>query len=160
MSTFFIRRKQLSTIIFTFSNTFSTILKALCWVYFLLPINVGPRNNSICRFGWPWFGKSVMVRLGLAYWAAWQKGRSHLVFYKTIYRQSPIFLLLTKDLLKSIISNIRDLLALYLGGTYCHKTGTRPPCRASPRQPTIYVTERSQSWSGDDICMKLAKIAF
>ena len=31
-----------------------------------------------------------------------------------------------------------DLLALYLGGTYCHKTGTRPPSCQAPRQPTIY----------------------
>ena len=31
----------------------------------------------------------------------------------------------------------RDLLALYLSGTYCHKTGTRPPSCVAPRQPTI-----------------------
>ena len=28
----------------------------------------------------------------------------------------------------------------YLSGTYRHKTGTRPPSCATPRQPTIYVT--------------------
>ena len=31
-------------------------------------------------------------------------------------------------------------LALYLSGTYCHKTGTRTPSCGSPRQPTIYTT--------------------
>ena len=35
--------------------------------------------------------------------------------------------------------NKRDLLALYLSGTYCHKTGTRPPSCATPPQPTIYL---------------------
>ena len=33
-----------------------------------------------------------------------------------------------------------DLLALYLSGTDCHKTGTRPPSCTTPRQPTINVT--------------------
>ena len=32
-----------------------------------------------------------------------------------------------------------DLEALYLSGTYCHKTGTRPPSCQAPRQPTIYT---------------------
>ena len=30
-----------------------------------------------------------------------------------------------------------DLPALYLSGTYCHKTSTRPPSCQTPRQPTI-----------------------
>ena len=34
-----------------------------------------------------------------------------------------------------------DLQALYLSGTYCHKTGTRPPSCQAPRQTTINVTE-------------------
>ena len=32
-----------------------------------------------------------------------------------------------------------DLQALYLSGTYCHRTGTRPPICAKPRQPTMYT---------------------
>ena len=31
-----------------------------------------------------------------------------------------------------------DLQALYRSGTYCHKTGTRPPSCQTPLQPTIY----------------------
>ena len=34
--------------------------------------------------------------------------------------------------------NKRDLLALYLSGTYCHRTRTRPPNCVTPRQPTIH----------------------
>ena len=34
--------------------------------------------------------------------------------------------------------NKRDLQALSLSGTYCHKTSTRPPSCAKPWQPTIY----------------------
>ena len=37
----------------------------------------------------------------------------------------------------------RDLLASYLGGTCCHKTGTRPPSCVTPRQTTIHVLFRS-----------------
>ena len=33
--------------------------------------------------------------------------------------------------------NKRDLLAFYLSGTYCHKTGTRSPSCVTPLQPTI-----------------------
>ena len=36
--------------------------------------------------------------------------------------------------------NKTDLQALYLSGTYCHRTGTRPPSCAKPRQLTIYST--------------------
>ena len=32
-----------------------------------------------------------------------------------------------------------DLQVLYLSGTYGHKTGTRPPSCAKPRQLTIYA---------------------
>ena len=31
-----------------------------------------------------------------------------------------------------------DQQALYLSGTYCHKTGTRLPSCQSPRQPTMF----------------------
>ena len=37
------------------------------------------------------------------------------------------------------IVNKRNLLAFYLSGTYCHKTGTRPPSCVAPQQWTIYV---------------------
>ena len=40
--------------------------------------------------------------------------------------------------------NKRDLLALYLSGTYCHQTGTRPSSCATPRQSTIYLVLESQ----------------
>ena len=33
-----------------------------------------------------------------------------------------------------------DLQTLYLSGSSCHKTGTRPPSCAKPQQPTIYPT--------------------
>ena len=36
--------------------------------------------------------------------------------------------------------NKTDLQAFYPSGTYCQKTGTRPPSCSKPRQPTIYVT--------------------
>ena len=32
-----------------------------------------------------------------------------------------------------------DLQALYLSGTYCHRTSTRPPRCITPRQPTMYL---------------------
>ena len=32
-----------------------------------------------------------------------------------------------------------DLLALYLSGIYCHKTGTRPPSCSTPQEPSINV---------------------
>ena len=35
--------------------------------------------------------------------------------------------------------NKRDLLALYLSGTYCHRTGTGPLSCVTPRQRTIYT---------------------
>ena len=34
-----------------------------------------------------------------------------------------------------------DLQALYLSGTYCHKTSTRPPSCNTPRELTVYLTE-------------------
>ena len=40
--------------------------------------------------------------------------------------------------------NKRDLLALYLSGTYCHKTVTRSPSCVTPRQLTIYTTFRTK----------------
>ena len=40
--------------------------------------------------------------------------------------------------------NKRDLLALYLIGTYCHRTGTRPPSCLTTRQLTIYVTDSTK----------------
>ena len=35
------------------------------------------------------------------------------------------------------LGNKRDLLALCLSGTYCHKTGTRPPSSVTSQQPVI-----------------------
>ena len=37
---------------------------------------------------------------------------------------------------EGLLVNKRDLLAIYHSGTYCHKTGTRPPSCVTPRQPT------------------------
>ena len=70
-----------------------------------------------------------------------------------IHRQSSIFWLLTKG--KSLVNFVNqvffhlttegslvdktDLLALYLSGTYCHKTSARPPSCQAPRQPTIHT---------------------
>ena len=60
-------------------------------------------------------------------------------------RQSPIFLLLTKNLYYTINSNMAtfhhsetDSQALYLSGTYSHKTGARPPSCNTPQEPTKY----------------------
>ena len=39
--------------------------------------------------------------------------------------------------------NKTDLLALYLCGTYCHKTGTRPASCVTPRQPTTSMSPDS-----------------
>ena len=50
------------------------------------------------------------------------------------YRQQVFFLLSTEG---SLV-NKRDLQALYLSGTYCHRTGTRPPSCNMPRDLTIY----------------------
>ena len=38
---------------------------------------------------------------------------------------------------------LRNLLPSYLSGTYCHKTSTRPPSCATPRQWTMYPLFRS-----------------
>ena len=50
--------------------------------------------------------------------------------------------------------NKTDLLVLYLSGTYCHKTSTRPPSCVTPWQPTLYMSSDShmktclnQDWS-------------
>ena len=48
--------------------------------------------------------------------------------------QQVFFLLSTEG---SLV-NKRDLLALYLSGTFCHKTGTRLPSCDIYRQPTMY----------------------
>ena len=42
------------------------------------------------------------------------------------------------------VYHVKNLLALYLSGTYCHKTSTRPSSCATPRQPTIYVVYFNQ----------------
>ena len=61
-----------------------------------------------------------------------------------IYRQSTILLLLTRNMFYlfqlqgNLLVNKTELQALYLSGTYCHKTGTRPPCCNTPREPTIH----------------------
>ena len=43
----------------------------------------------------------------------------------------------------NILVNTTDLQALYLSGTFCHKTGTRPPSCTMPQERTIYVTSFS-----------------
>ena len=37
------------------------------------------------------------------------------------------------------LMNKLDLPTIFLSGTYCHKTGTRPPSCLSPRQPTMHA---------------------
>ena len=50
--------------------------------------------------------------------------------------QGPIEL---HDTAAGLLVNKRDLLALYLSGTYCHRTDMRPPSCVTPRQPTIHT---------------------
>ena len=40
------------------------------------------------------------------------------------------------------------LLALYLSGTYCHKTSTRTPSCVTPRQPTIHESMDTKNKNG------------
>ena len=61
-----------------------------------------------------------------------------------LYRQSPIFLSLTKHFLLVISCKHGNFSLLYLSGTYCHKTSTRPSSCGIPRQPTIYTIEGGQ----------------
>ena len=61
------------------------------------------------------------------------------------------FLLLTEG---SLV-NKRDLLDLYLSGTYCQKTGTRPPRCVTPLQPTIF-----HPWSTTNLPVQLELARF
>ena len=45
-----------------------------------------------------------------------------------------------------IISEQMEHYALYLSGTYCHKTGIRPSSCVTLRQLTIYVTDSRMQW--------------
>ena len=63
-----------------------------------------------------------------------------LVLLKVLGNKHMFFLILTEG---SLV-NKRDLLALYLSGTSCHKTSTRPHSCVTPRQPSIH--EQSLSW--------------
>ena len=40
-----------------------------------------------------------------------------------------------------VLVDKRDLLAIYLSGTYCHRTGTRPASCIKPQQPSIYLVK-------------------
>ena len=57
------------------------------------------------------------------------------------YLHQQVFFILSKE---GSLVNTTDLLALYLSGTYCHKTGTRSPSCVTPRLPTIYPIEGGQ----------------
>ena len=48
-----------------------------------------------------------------------------------------VFFLLTSG---NLLVNKTDLRASYLSGTYCRKTGTRPPSCNAPRKPTMYAS--------------------
>ena len=48
-----------------------------------------------------------------------------------------MFFLLTSG---NLLVNKTDLRASYLSGTYCRKTGTRPPSCNAPRKPTMYAS--------------------
>ena len=43
----------------------------------------------------------------------------------------------------SLLSTSFRLSILYLSGTFCHKTGTRPPSCVIPRQPTIHEATKN-----------------
>ena len=46
--------------------------------------------------------------------------------------------------LKKLTNDLKtDLQALYLSGSYCHKTGIRSPSCNTPRDPTIYLDSKS-----------------
>ena len=45
-----------------------------------------------------------------------------------------------KMLLKKSV--LTHLLTYQASGTYCHKTGTKPPSCVTPRQPTIYADKK------------------
>ena len=47
-----------------------------------------------------------------------------------------------KKHLKQPLVDKTVFLALYLSGTYCHKTNTRPPSCGTPQQLTIYVVDQ------------------
>ena len=84
----------------------------------------------------------MMLRRGLVlyplFWVVWL---AYIVFILYYNGKSPIY-----------------LLALYLSGTYCQKTGTRPPSCAAPRQPTIYLALWSSAFS--EIFCTIVKVRF
>ena len=52
---------------------------------------------------------------------------------------NPVFFILTME---GSLVNKTDLQALYLSGTYCHKTGTRPPsCKHVDNRLYIYTLQ-------------------
>ena len=46
----------------------------------------------------------------------------------------------------------------WLSGTYCHKTGTRPPSCITPQEPTIYVTSFSVSHTRGTVSIGLKNL--
>ena len=63
---------------------------------------------------------------------------------KLCWLHQQVFFLLSTE---GSLVNKRDLLAVYLGGTYCQRSVTRPPSCVFPRQPIIH-NFWSQSSSG------------
>ena len=61
------------------------------------------------------------------------KYNSMITIQCNVLTSKQVFFLL---LMEGSLVNKRDLLALYTSGIYCHKTGTRSPSYATPRQPT------------------------
>ena len=51
-----------------------------------------------------------------------------------------VFIYIDSDFPPYSLSLLFTFARLYLSGTYCHKTGTKPPSCGKSQQPTMYTT--------------------